>query len=260
MIIDGRQIAKDIKQELKAKLWGRGLVLAVIWVGDDPATAKFVALKKKFGEAVGVDVRVMEYTNEITEEELSEQLQRLANDPGINGIIVQLPLPKHIDVSKILNLVPTSKDVDALNVDASVLSPVTGAIKEILERNNIDLNNKRIVVIGKGRLVGMPTAIWLSQEGYDVEIIEKSLKNKEEIIKQADIIISGAGVPRLIKPDMIKDGVIIIDAGTSEDGGALVGDADPACADRCALFTPVPGGVGPITVAVIFKNLAELVK
>ncbi|MEI6495003.1 MAG: bifunctional 5,10-methylenetetrahydrofolate dehydrogenase/5,10-methenyltetrahydrofolate cyclohydrolase, partial [bacterium] len=199
-----------------------------------------------------------EYTDEITEEELAEQVQRLADDSGINGIIVQLPLPKHINASKILNLVPAHKDVDALNADASVLSPVTGAIREILERNNVDLNNKKIVVVGKGKLVGMPTAIWLSQEGYEVEIVDKNTKDLAGVLQDADVIISGAGVAKLIKPEAIKEGVILIDAGTSEDGGALVGDADSACAGKCSLFTPVPGGVGPITVAVIFKNLASL--
>ncbi len=174
MIVDGRKIAEDIKQELKEKFgsWPRQrrASLAVIWVGDDPATGKFVALKKKFGEAIGVAVRVLEYDDEITEEELAEQVQKLADDGGVNGIIVQLPLPKQINASRILNLIPAKKDVDALTDDASVLAPVTGAVKEILERNNIDLYNKKIVVVGKGKLVGRPTAIWLAQEGYEVEI------------------------------------------------------------------------------------------
>lgn len=260
MVVDGRKISKDIKQELKEKLGSRNLVLAVVWVGDDPATAKFVELKRKFGEAVGVEVRVMEYDSGISEDELAAQIERLADDAGIQGIIVQLPLPKHINAGKILNLVPVKKDVDALNADASVLTPVVGAIKEIIERNSIDLNGKKIVIVGKGKLVGMPTAIWLAQEGYEVEMLDRKNSNLNGELGDADVIISGAGVPKLIKPEMIKSGAVIIDAGTSEDGGALVGDVDPACADKCSLFTPVPGGVGPITVAMIFKNLAELIK
>lgn len=258
MIINGRQIAEDIKQELKAELEGKNLVLAVIWVGDDPATGKFVALKKKFGEAIGVEVRVLECGEEITEEELAEQMQKLADDSGVNGIIVQLPLPKQINVSRILNLIPANKDVDALTDDASVLSPVTGAVKEIFERNNVDLNNKRIVVVGKGKLVGRPTAIWLAQEGYEVEIVDRSTKDLAGALLGAEVIISGVGEPGLIKPGFIQEGVVLIDAGTSESAGKLAGDADPACAEKCALFTPVPGGVGPITVAIIFKNLIQL--
>jgi methylenetetrahydrofolate dehydrogenase (NADP+)/methenyltetrahydrofolate cyclohydrolase len=217
-----------------------------------------VALKKKFGEAVGVDVRVMEYDKEITEEELAEQVQRLSDDSGIHGVVVQLPLPKHISAEKILNLVPVRKDVDALNADASVLSPVVGAIKEIFERNNVDLNNKKIVIVGKGKLVGMPTAIWLAQEGYEVEMLDKKNSNLQSELKEMDVIISGAGVPGLITPDMLKPGAVLIDAGTTESAGKLAGDADPACADKCSLFTPVPGGVGSVTVAVIFKNLSSL--
>lgn len=267
MIIDGRKIAEEIKHELKEKLARRGLVLAVILVGDDPASRKFVERKIKFGEAVGVEVRLFEYEENITETDLAGEVEKLANDNGTAGIVIQLPLPRQINTSKILNLIPASKDVDALSENASVLAPVVGAVKEILERSGVDLAGKRVLVIGQGKLVGRPVAIWLAQEGYEVETADINTKNLAELTKKADVIISGAGRPGLIKPEMLarptrgglKDGVVLIDAGTSEQSGKLAGDADPACAEKCSLFTPVPGGVGPITVAMIFKNLLQLV-
>ena len=260
MIIDGRQIAENLKQEITESIEDKGLVLAVILVGDDSASQKFVKQKKKFGEEIGVEVRVQEYEADITEEDLAAEIEKLANKNDIDGIVVQLPLPKHINTSKILDLIPAQKDVDALTENASVLPPVTGAIKEIIERCHVELEGKRIMVVGKGKLVGRPTAIWLAQEGYDVEVLDRSTKVIEDKLRSADVIISGIGVSKFIKPDMVKSGAVLIDGGTSEDGGAIAGDADPACAEKCSLFTPVPGGVGPITVAMLFKNLTILAK
>ncbi len=252
MIVDGKQIAEEIKQELKEKVEGKKLVLGVVVVGDDMATVKFVEQKKKFGEAIGVEVKVFEYGVEISEEELGEQVQNMALNKDISGIVVQLPLSKTINASKILNLIPANKDVDALSENASVLSPVVGAVKEILEKYRVDLTGKKILVIGRGKLVGAPVAIWLTQEGYEVETADIKTKNLSGLTKNADVIISGAGKPGLIKPETIKQNAIVIDA------GAPIGDADPACAEHCSLFTPVPGGVGPITVAILFRNMLEL--
>lgn len=259
MIINGKEIADTIKAELKQSFEGNKSALAVVLVGDDPASRKFVERKIKFGTEVGVEVRLFEYETDITEEDLEEEVEKLANKEEIKGIVVQLPLPKQINTGKILNLIPASKDVDALTDNASVLAPVAVAVKEILERSQINLEGKKILVVGQGRLVGRPVAIWLAQEGYDVETADISTKNLSEMTLRADIIISGVGKPGLIKPENIKEGVVLIDAGTSESAGKLVGDIDPACADKSLLFSPVPGGVGPITVAMIFKNLLQLV-
>lgn len=258
MIVDGKSLAGDLKQELKEKLEGENLVLAVVLVGDDQASKKFVERKIKFGAEVGVEVRLFEYENTITEDDLGAEVEKLANKNDIHGIVIQLPLSKQINPTKILNLIPADKDVDALSENASVLAPVAGAVKEILERHSIDLADKKILVVGQGKLVGRPVAIWLVQESYDVETADINTSNLIELTLGADVIISGVGKPGLIKPEMVKDGVVLIDAGTSEQGGKLAGDADSDCADKCALFTPVPGGVGPITVAMIFKNLAQL--
>ncbi|MFA6476622.1 MAG: bifunctional 5,10-methylenetetrahydrofolate dehydrogenase/5,10-methenyltetrahydrofolate cyclohydrolase [Candidatus Paceibacterota bacterium] len=258
MIVDGKKLAEEIKQELKVKARGKDLRLAVVWVGEDPVSERYVESKKKFGLDIGIEVVVYEYPSTILEEDLAEEVARLNNDDNLGGVIIQLPLPKEIDEQKILNLISPDKDVDALGDEPRVLAPTIGAIKEILERNNIGLSGKRAVVLGKGKLVGRPAAIWLTQEGADVAVIDSKTLDPASILKQADIIVSGVGRAGLITPGSIKDGVVLVDAGTSESSGQLKGDADPACADKCSLFTPVPGGVGPLTVVMLFKNLIEL--
>ena len=258
MIIDGKKIAGEIKEQLAEQFSGRSAVLAVVLVGEDPASIKFVERKKKFGEEIGVEVRVLEYENDISEEDLVEEVQKLADNDQIGGLIIQLPLPKHIDTGRILNLVSANKDVDALTADASVDSPVVEAIMEILDRGGIDLHNKKIVVVGQGQLVGRPVAIRLAQEGFDVEVANSTTGDLKKLTLSADVIISGVGKPGLITPDMVKEGVILIDAGTSEQASKLAGDIDLACADKASLFTPVPGGVGPMTVAMLLKNTVSL--
>lgn len=259
MIIDGKKMAAEIREELAENFSGRPVVLAVVLVGEDPASIKFVERKKKFGEEIGVDVRVFEYAEDVTEEDLSAEVQKLADSDQVGGIIIQLPLPPHINNSRILNLVPANKDVDALTADASVDSPVVEAIVEILDRGRVELNNKKIVVVGQGQLVGRPVAIRLAQDGFDVEVASSTTKDLKALILTADVVISGVGKPGLITPDMVKEGVVLVDAGTSEQSSKLIGDIDPACADKASLFTPVPGGVGPIVVAMLFKNLLRLV-
>ncbi len=260
MIFDGKKLAEEIKSELRLKLKAKSqkLSLAVVWVGEDPVSERYVERKKKFGLDIGVEVVVHEYPSDVLEEDLIEEITKLNNDSNVSGIIVQLPLPDDIDQQKILNLISPDKDVDALSQEARVLSPTVGAIKEILERNNVELAGKKAVVLGKGKLVGKPVAIWLTGEGASVSIIDSKTADSDSLLKQADIIVSGVGKPGLITLDKIKDGVVLIDAATSEQNGSLKGDADPACADKCSLFTPVPGGVGPLTVVMLFKNLLEL--
>jgi len=260
MIVDGKALAAKVKEKLKKKAHGKNLCLAVVWVGDNEVSAKYVARKKKLGEEVGVEVRVYEYAAEISQAELEEEIKKLADKSEIKGIIVQLPLPAHLEEEKILNLIPAEKDVDALSQEARVYSPVVEAVREILEEGGVEIEGKRAAVLGRGKLVGKPVALWLSQEGAEVEIIhsQTSEEEKKRILKTVDIIVSGVGEPGLIKPEDIKEGVVLIDAATSESNGKLVGDADPSCADKCALFTPVPGGVGPLTVVMLFKNLIDL--
>ncbi len=262
MIVDGKALAEEIKQALRLAplTQGKKLRLDVVWVGDNAVSGKYVTRKQKVGEEIGVEVVVHELVSDITETDLVGEIEKLNNDERVGGIILQLPLPLQIDEQKILNLVTPEKDVDALSQEAKVLSPTVGAIKEILERNKVEIIGKKVVVLGKGKLVGQPVAIWLTQEGGEVSVIDSktSEADSSKLLQTADIIVSGVGQPGLIKPASIRMSAILIDTGTSESGGQLKGDADPACAEKCSLFTPVPGGVGPLTVVMLFKNLLEL--
>ena len=173
-----------------------------------------------------------------------------------DGVLVQLP---HPDAGALLPQLPPEKDVDALGLHPEVLAPVAGAVRELLERVNIEVRGKKAAVVGEGRLVGKPVSRMLRDMGADVSVVTLEQGSLSQL-KDADIVVSGAGAPHMLKPEMLKPGVVLIDAGASESGGKVVGDADPACAEVASFFTPVPGGVGPIAVAMLFKNLAELAR
>jgi len=233
-------------------------------VGDNLVSKRYVGLKKKMAERAGIDVVVHHFPEDITPEELEKNIKETV--ALYDGYIIQLPLPVHIDTSAMLDLIPIEKDVDMLSsssmrayyADATnLLPPVIGVFAEILARHAIDVRGKQVVVVGYGKLVGKPAEHWFKKEGADVTVIDKG-DDLLSAAKGADIIALGVGSPSLLKPDMIKEGVVILDAGTSEDGGALKGDADPACAEKASLFTPVPGGIGPMTVVMLLKNLLIL--
>jgi methylenetetrahydrofolate dehydrogenase (NADP+)/methenyltetrahydrofolate cyclohydrolase len=270
MIVDGKKIAEDLKHELQTSYdisYDSPLSLHVVVVGDNPVTERFVSAKKKFGEVIGVSVVEHRLPDTASTDAVVDEVKVAAKEGG--GIVVQLPLPLSIDTQKVLNAIPPSCDVDVLSDEAyrqfeqgtsSVLPPVVGAVREVLERHKVVLKGKRAVVIGRGRLVGKPVAAWLSREGAYVTVASTETTDLSSVTSEADLIVSGVGVPSLIKPEMIKEGSVLIDAGTSEQGGKTVGDIDPACAEGAALFTPTPGGIGPITVAMLFKNLLALQK
>ncbi|MFH1956026.1 MAG: bifunctional 5,10-methylenetetrahydrofolate dehydrogenase/5,10-methenyltetrahydrofolate cyclohydrolase [Patescibacteria group bacterium] len=256
MIIDGKKIAEEIREFLKNELIesGKKLKLGIICVGEDPVSQKFVEKKVKFAEEIGVKTKLYNLPADISTNKLRKKMAEICHPPtgGNDGVIIQLPLPKHINIQYILNSIPQKKDVDVLSENRSkVLTPVVGAIKEILNRNNIDIKNKNVVILGAGILVGRPAATWFINQGATIFVLRSSTKDISKYTKEADIIISGVGKPNLITADMVKEGVIIIDAG---------GDVDPVVAQKASIFTPVPGGVGPLTVAMVFKNLLELNK
>ena len=269
MIIDGRSIAEEILARV-----GRALSayqdparLAIIMVGDDPRVASFVRQKERAAEKVGVVIVRREFSVEVTENELCEHIAALASDPSIDGIVVQLPLPSHMNLSRVLDVIPISKDVDvhasesvALfgRGEAPVLPPVAGAIQEILDRGKVKVTNRDALVLGHGRLVGVPAALFLRHNYARVTVVDKPVRDLGALTRDAEIIVSGVGQPGLLTPDMVREGVVIIDAGTSESEGKLAGDVDPRCQEKASLYTPVPGGVGPITVAMLLKNLAVL--
>jgi len=268
MIINGKEIAEDIQRSLKQEIAARRTPpsLFVVIVGDNPVTEKFVAVKKKFAEGVGISIEEKKFPGTVTTEELSSEVARLGEIKNA-GIIVQLPLPKTIDAQIILNTIPETSDADLLGEGAmglfeegatEMLPPVVGAIKEILLRNSVFVGDKKVVVVGRGKLVGAPAAVWFTRHGSEVTLLGRDTIDIKPYTLVADIIVLGAGNPGMLTPDMIKPGVVILDAGTSEAGGKLAGDADPLCVEKASVFTPVPGGIGPLTVAMLFKNLLTL--
>ncbi len=239
MIIDGKKIAEEIIAELGNQLKGKSLGI-VVGVGD-PATESFLKIKTRVAERLGV---------EVVRGELADLVQTC------DGIIVQLPHPNAKDL---IAAIPPEKDLDAIGPKPLVRTPIAEAISEIFVRAGVAAQGKKAVVVGRGRLVGAPAAALLKELGAEVEVVTQT-EGSLIALKDADIVILGAGEPGLVGPDMIKEGVVLIDAGTSEAGGKLMGDAQPGCANVASVFTPVPGGIGPIAVAMIFKNLYELAR
>ena len=291
MIINGRAIAADIRENVALALLQlpHKPALAIIIVGENPVIENFVGIKRRVGESLGVTIREHRFPQEISGEELEKRVRAIAANEGVSGVIIQLPLPAcaksdacprsfgrraagrpaAIPLQAILDAVPTTKDIDMLSRESvaafrrgesNILPPVAGAIQEILERAKVSVAGKEALVLGHGRLVGIPAALLLRHNGAHVTVIDQEIANLGEHTKESDIIVCGVGKPGLLKPEMLKKGAVLIDAGTSEAGGKLMGDADPNCAEVASVFTPVPGGVGPITVAMIFKNLCVLAR
>ncbi len=263
MLIDGKTIAADIYTELSQEIknFKDKPRLTVLTCAPNFETQKYLNLKKRRAEDLGISVNVVELPNDVTTDEVLISLECAARIT--DGVIVQLPFPEQVNIDKVLEAVPMPKDVDVVHYNGEyteVLPPVVGAVAEIAKRHAVDFQNKKVVVIGEGRLVGRPAVLWLTNQGAKVDVINKSTINPEQFLQEADVIISGAGVSGLIIPDKIKEGVILFDAGTSEESGMLRGDADPACAPKCSIFTPVPGGIGPVTVAILLRNLVLLLK
>lgn len=260
MIVNGKAIAADIFAQVKKDLASlqRPLTLGILFASPDFATKSFIAIKEKRAAEIGVTLVQRALPDSATTDDALAALASLSKE--VDGVIVQLPLPKNIDIEKVLSAIPTDKDVDGIGGGkAVVLSPVVAAIKEILTRESTLLFGKKVVVVGKGRLVGAPAADWFEQQGAEVTLVGAGDTIAAATVL-ADVILLGVGSPGLLTPEMIKQGVMILDAGTSESAGKLTGDADPACEEKTFLFTPVPGGIGPIAVAMIFKNLVTLAK
>jgi len=264
MIINGKEIAEGIYTELVVERGhvARPIKLGIVVGTQDAVIESFVRIKTRAAARLNVEMVRVDLTVGADTQVAIDAVKKLS--PEVDGVIVQLPLPMNINTDEVLAAVPNERDVDGINPtiqeqDRSVHAPVAGAVAEIFKRHEIDPQGKRAVVVGAGRLVGAPVAALLRTRGADVSIVTLE-EGSLDALKSADIIVLGAGNPGFIKPEMIKDGVVLIDAGTSEAGGKVMGDADPACADKASLLTPVPGGVGPIAVAMIFKNLFALVQ
>ena len=267
MVVDGRQIAHDLKRQLGKQFQGlsRRLSLAVIQTGDDFVTQKYISIKEAAAHELGVEFKLIQLEHRAKTEDVLRELLHAARRH--DGVVVQMPLSHNVDVDAVRQIMPITHDVDVFGNTAFVqfqekrlpiLPPVVGAISEILKRHEITVAGKKVVVLGEGRLVGIPSAIWAERMGAFVQTLNRDTADIAASTKEADILILGAGAPGLITSDKIKDGVIIMDAGTTEASGKLKGDADPSCAEKAALITPVPGGIGPISIAKLFENLLVL--
>ncbi|MBR6531066.1 MAG: bifunctional methylenetetrahydrofolate dehydrogenase/methenyltetrahydrofolate cyclohydrolase FolD [Clostridia bacterium] len=275
-IISGKEVSAAVKErvadEIKAlKAEGIEACLAVILVGDDPASRVYVNNKKKACEFCGI--RSLEYVlpADTKQEELVELIEKLNEDKSVNGILCQLPLPKHLDEKAVLNLIKPEKDVDAFhpeNVghimigDFNFLPCTPAGIMEMLRYENISLDGKSCVVIGRSNIVGKPMAMLMLKENATVTICHSRTKNLKEVVAGADVIVAAVGRPNFVTADMVKDGAVIIDVGINRmDDGKLCGDVDfEACKDKASYITPVPGGVGPMTIATLMQNTVTATK
>ncbi len=258
MVVDGAAIARDIILELKRERQKfKVLSLGILMTKNNPVTKAFIRIKAKVAAELGVDIVYRELAPNATDNQAIVSLGKLTGE--VNGIVVQLPLPTSIDVEKVLKKLPSHVDVDGIGkMETSLVqSPIVLAIAEILKRTQVDIRRKQILVVGRGRLVGLPVELWLRQQDVILTVVTDSI-GVARVAPYSDVIILGAGMSHTLLPSMIKQGAIVLDAGTSEIGGKIVGDADPSCALKASLFTPVPGGIGPIAVAMLYKNLFTL--
>ena len=274
--IDGKQISTEIKDELKEQVQaykeqGVEITLAVIQVGSDPASSVYVGNKKKACEYIGIRSLSYELEEQITENELMDLIKELNDRKDVNGILVQLPLPKHINEDAIIHAIDPKKDVDGFhpqNVGAlsigekGFVSCTPAGIIQLLKRSNIDIEGKECVVIGRSNIVGKPISMLLLRENGTVTICHSRTKDLKAVTKRADILIVAVGKPRFITKEYVKEGAVVIDVGIHRNadnklcGDVNYGDVEPVA----SAITPVPGGVGPMTIAMLMSNCVEAVQ
>ena len=275
-IIDGKAVSASVKAavaEETARLAGQGLVpgLAVIIVGDDPASRVYVNNKKKACAAVGFHSEEYALPADTSEEELLKLVRELNGKKEINGILVQLPLPKQIDEKKVIATIAPEKDVDAFHAvnvgkimigDFDFLPCTPSGCMDLIHSTGVDIAGKSCVVIGRSNIVGKPMAMLLLHESGTVTICHSKTRNLKEICRQADILVVAIGKAKFVTGDMIKEGAVVIDVGMDRDeNGKLCGDVDFASAEQVAGYiTPVPGGVGPLTIATLMRNTLTAAK
>lgn len=264
-IMDGKNLSNIIKDDLRKEIsmYVQTPILAVITIGDDEASKVYVNNKRKSCEQVGISFMHFDYLSEVKESVVINKIKELNKDVSVNGIIVQLPIPDNFNVDKIINTIDVSKDVDGLtneskirrmNNKSGLIPCTTKGILELLDYYKINMESKRVVVVGRSELVGTPTYQECLKRNATVTICHSKTKDLGSITKEADILIVATGHKYLIDKNMIKEGCVIIDVGISRDNGKLYGDVNPNVSDKCSYLTPVPGGVGPMTVVMLLKN------
>ena len=258
-LLEGEKIAEEILKDLKKRIKGRNLKLVVFLVGEDPASLLFTKAKEKACKKIGVGFELLKFPSWVNQADLEKEIKKTVLKTDIQGVVVQLPLPADINSQEIVDIIPLEKDIDVLSQKAFekfktgnslVIPPVVAAIKRLFEDYKINLSGKKIVLVGAGKLVGFPISVWLVQKRINFSIIEKSTLNPEVILKQADIVISGVGKAGLIKGEMIKEGAVVVDAGSDVDFKSV--------SEKASYITPIRGGIGPLTVACLLENLLKL--
>jgi len=251
MVLYGKPVANKIYSQLKLT---NQPTLGVILVGEDPASLIYAKVKEKRAKILGINFKLFHLAGIASEKRIIHLIDELNKNRSIDGVVIQLPLPEGIDTDKILKQIQPDKDIDGFGGKFS--PPTAQAILEILKFYQFEIKNKKIVIVGFGRLVGKPLAKLFEKQGIKPIICTSSSDIASETLT-ADIVISGTGQPGLIKVDMVSKKAIVIDAGTAESQGKIAGDLDPHVYDKVAAYTPTPGGVGPVTVACLMRNLIE---
>ena len=266
-VIDGKQVSAAVKERIRAEIEHDGLEigLAVIIVGNDPASRVYVNNKKKACEVCGIKSYEYALPEDTTHEQLLELIDTLNAFPNVNGILCQLPLPKHLDEKAVIEAISPLKDVDAFNAvnvgrimigDYAFLPCTPAGVMELIHSTGTEVNGKECVVIGRSNIVGKPMAMLLLHENGTVTVCHSRTKNLAEVCRRADILVSAVGKAGFVTADMVKDGAVVIDVGMNRNAdGKLCGDVDfDEVAPKCSYITPVPGGVGPMTIAMLMQN------
>ncbi|MDD4211835.1 MAG: bifunctional 5,10-methylenetetrahydrofolate dehydrogenase/5,10-methenyltetrahydrofolate cyclohydrolase [Bacilli bacterium] len=271
-ILDGKELAKNIRTQVKLETstLSKPAKLLVILVGKDPASQIYVSSKEKACRDTGIEATTIVFDENITQKEITNRIDEANNDPTIHGILVQLPLPKHLEEQVIINHIAPSKDVDGLTFvnqgrllagQKGIVPATPKGVMHLIDAYHLDLTGKNAIVIGRSNLVGKPLALLLMQRNATVTVAHSKTNNLAGIIASADIVCSAVGIPNFITADMIKPGAVVIDIGISRVFGKVVGDVDyEAVSPLCSYITPVPGGIGPMTIASLLENVLECYK
>ena len=274
-LIDGKQTAADIRGELKQKTqeferkFKKKVGLAVVLVGQDPASQVYVRNKIKACEEAGIRSFAHYLPETVSQQEVLELIDALSGDEAVHGILVQLPLPRHLDAERILSSIPSQKDVDgfltenigklALHEEGGTVACTPLGVMELLNRYNVNLSGKRAVVLGRSNIVGRPMALLLLNADATVTVCHSKTQNIKEECARADVLVAAIGKPNFVTADMVKEGAVVIDVGINRtQDGKLCGDVDfEAVKEKASLITPVPGGVGPMTIAMLLANVVN---
>ncbi len=269
-IIDGKRISAEVKDECKERVKREKLdiTLAVIQVGNDPASTVYVGNKKKACDYIGIHSLSYELSQETSEKELLELVEKLNRNDDVHGILVQLPLPEHIDEDKVIQTISPKKDVDGFHPQSvgalsigqpGFVSCTPAGIIQLLKRSGVEIEGKECVIVGRSNIVGKPMALLMLRENATVTVCHSRTKDLKEVTKRADILIVAIGKPKFITADYVKEGAVVIDVGIHRnDNNKLCGDVDfDSVAPLASAITPVPGGVGPMTIAMLMNNCVE---